>query len=83
MRGKGQNKLKLSGNGNECKPLLVGAAATEVLLQMSTLKPRSTYVAVNTFTVYVVAGPAKHQANIARRVKDCHLSQKRGFKCGR
>ena len=24
MSGKGQSKLKLSGNGNECKPLLSG-----------------------------------------------------------
>ena len=24
MRGKGQSKLKLSGNGNECKPLTSG-----------------------------------------------------------
>ena len=24
MSGKGQSKLKLSGNGNECKPLFLG-----------------------------------------------------------
>ena len=33
----------------------VGASNVEVLLQLSTLKPVSTYAAVNTFTVYVVA----------------------------
>jgi hypothetical protein len=27
LNGKGQNKLKLSGSGNECKPLLNGLAA--------------------------------------------------------
>lgn len=33
----------------------VSAGNTEVLLPLSTLKPVSTYAAVNTFTVYVVA----------------------------
>jgi hypothetical protein len=26
LSGKGQTKLKLSGNGNECKPLMMGVA---------------------------------------------------------
>jgi hypothetical protein len=26
LSGKGQGKLKLSGNGNECKPLVLGEA---------------------------------------------------------
>jgi hypothetical protein len=31
LSGKGQSKLKLSGNGNECKPLVGGANAPECL----------------------------------------------------
>jgi len=61
LSGKGQSKLKLSGNGNECKPLVTGLYALFLLYR--------TQRAVPAVRIYVTPQQVDLMAALARELK--------------